>query len=331
MCVTLDDKCNVQEGAEILVNDFAPSTGKMTLFFKQVTGKKSDGFAAIVGQTVFVIDSGRIEDQGVLEYMLSLRKAWLSDHPELLEDERAKLVIQLVITHAHSDHMPAVFHLVRHPYFRIEKVYAPPRAALADTDENPRLTQNENRFVALWEELQSNGHVNAEIIHLSFGDHQTISWGDNCLMELFAPPFDWSFGEARALIWKENEKFEDKLTYESNGILNNNSIWMKLTFNGQSVLFTGDQRDNTLAVDNMMQFHGLDNFKCDVLKYIHHGGRRYSKFLTDVTQSAVTVFTDVEKNIFPEALEAANHYGKGYSTEGGNLILELDGKNIMVR
>ena len=46
------------------VNDFAPITGKMTLFFKQVTDKKSDGFAAIAGQTVFVIDGkGKIVDR----------------------------------------------------------------------------------------------------------------------------------------------------------------------------------------------------------------------------------------------------------------------------
>lgn len=330
MSITFEDKCKTQWEEEVRVNDFA-STENMTLFFKQVIENKSDGFVAIAGQTVFVIDSGRFEDKGVLEYLLKLRESWLSQYPHLLGEKQAKLAVQLFITHAHDDHLPALFHLVHHPFFRIEKIYAPPRAALADTDENPILSQCENRFVTLWEELQIYGHTGAEMVHLSFGEHRLVSWDKTCQMEIFAPPFDWSFRERRDLIWKENQRFEDKIQYECNGILNNNSIWMKLTFNSQSVLFTGDQRDNALALDYMIQFHGADKFKCDVLKYIHHGGKRYSKYLFEIAQPLITVFTDVENNIFPEALEDANHYGKGYRAEGSNLIFELDGKNIVVR
>ena len=47
------------EPSMIRVNDFAPPSEPTTLFCKRVTDKKSDGFAAVFGQTVLVVDSGR--------------------------------------------------------------------------------------------------------------------------------------------------------------------------------------------------------------------------------------------------------------------------------
>ncbi len=315
----------------IRVNDFPPSSRTMTLFFKQVTTKKSDGAVAVCGQNVLVIDSGTEDDCGVLNYLLHLRETWLCEHTDFIEAEQAKLAVRLFITHAHADHIPAVFHLVRHPFFRIEAVYAPPRAALADIGSNEILTQSENQFILLQDELHRYGHESAQVRHLAFGEHRTISLDADCKMELFASPFDWSSGEGYDLVIKENVRFANPVAAECNGVLNNNSIWMKLTSNGQSFLHTGDQRDNELAVDHMMQFHGTDNFKCDVLKYIHHGEGRYSQYLSDVTRPAVTIFTGLEKHIRPEALAAAKHYGTACCADGGDVILRLDGKSIFIQ
>ena len=63
------------------------------MFFKRVTDKKSDGFVAVFGQNVLVIDGGREDDYGVLNYLLNLRETWLSEHPRLIEKERAKIVM----------------------------------------------------------------------------------------------------------------------------------------------------------------------------------------------------------------------------------------------
>ena len=311
----------------IRVNDFAPSSEPMTLFGKRVTTKKSDGFAAIFERTVLVVDSGTEDDYGILNYLLGLRETWLSQHPHLLEDPQAKLAISLFITHAHKDHIPAVFHLVRHPFIWVEKVFAPPRADLADTGQNPILIQSENQFRMLQEELQRYGHA-AQISHLSFGEHRIIPLSSHNRMDIFTPPFDWSNGEGYELILKENVRFANPEAAECNGVLNNNSIWLKLTFNGQSVLFTGDQRDNSLAVDHMIQFHGPDKFKCDVLTYIHHGEGRYSQYLSDATQAKFTIFTSLKKYILPQALDAAEHYGTACYTENEDLILHLNGKTI---
>ncbi len=307
----------------IRVNDFAPNEG-LTVFCKRVGAVKSDGFAAILGNTVLTVDGGREDDRGVLNYLLELRRNWLCEHPELLEDERAKLAINLLLTHGHKDHFPAIRATVHHPYIQVEQVWYPPRAAMADRGTNSLLTFYENQYRTLQEELP-----NARFTELVFGEHRTFPFGAGQL-DVYAPPLDWTEGECYEIIRRENEilQYSTREVTESNGTLNNNSIWAKLTYQGQTVLFTGDQRDTPLAIDSIIDHHGAEQFRCDVLKYIHHGAGRYSQRLTDVAQAKITVFTTPIEEIDLQAKEACKQYGDVYCTAQGDLILESDGQTM---
>ena len=80
---------------------------------------KSDGFAAIAGDTVLTVDGGLEEDRGILDYLLNLRRTWLQDHPDLIENDQARLEINMMLTHGHKDHLTAVWKTVNHPLIQV--------------------------------------------------------------------------------------------------------------------------------------------------------------------------------------------------------------------
>lgn len=305
------------------VNDFAPNDG-FTVFCKGVGELKSDGFAVVAGNAVLTVDGGREGDHGVLNFLLELRRKWLKDHTELIENEQAKLAVNMMLTHGHKDHLPAVWETVRHPFIKVEQVWYPPRAAMADLGTNKLLTFYENQYRTLREELPD-----TQFTEMTFGEHRSLPLG-NARLDLYAPPNDWTAGEYFEIICRENESLKNKNreVTDSNGALNNNSIWGKLTYQGQTVLFTGDQRDTPLALESIFHHHGAEQFKCDILKYIHHGSDRYSQLLTDTARAKIHVFSCPYAEINPKALKACKEYGTVYCTGQGNLILTLNGKTI---
>ncbi len=307
----------------VCANDFAPKDG-FTVFYKQPGRVKSDGFVAVLGGHVLTIDGGREEDTGVFDYLLALRREWLKDRPELIDDANVKLTISMLLTHGHRDHFPAVWNIVRHPFVRVDRVWYPPRAAMADGGTIPLLTFYENQYRTLRKELP-----NARFTELTFGEHISCPFGAGKL-DLYAPPLDWTEGECYEIICRENEKIKNEEAV-SNGTLNNNSIWGKLTVCGKAILFTGDQRDTPLAIDSIIDHHGAEQFQCDVLKYIHHGAQRYSQRLIDVARAEIAVFSTPACGINPQAVEACAEYGDVYCLDDGDLFLTLNGDGIVAR
>ena len=83
----------------IRVNSYAPSDDNLYLYFKKVGLKKSDGFAVIDGGEVYVIDGGRDNDEGMLDFLGSLRAKWLGNKSDsdVFNEQDAKLEIHIIV------------------------------------------------------------------------------------------------------------------------------------------------------------------------------------------------------------------------------------------
>jgi len=324
----------------LYVNQFAPKSNKMTVFFKKVPKGKSDGFAVILDEEVYVLDAGNTYDHGMLEFLLTLRKNWLKNQqdPSLEEDPAAKLLIHLIISHPHGDHINALPEIVKNPFLRIESVLAPVRSHLSTERDGPlpSLTECENKLNELQEALRRYHHGADGIHRIPFGKRVLLPMKNrDGEIEIFPAPFDWS--ETRK---EKGEGFDFIKSYipatygdnwemaYTNGILNANSLWIKIRFGGQSVLFTGDQRDAPEYVERMIRHYGEKNFQCDVLKYLHHGEKNYSPYLLEITKPKITVFTIAKGGEDPRTAATCREIGKLYKLGEEELILTLDGNSI---
>lgn len=324
----------------LCVNDFAPKNDKLSLYFKKVGEKKSDGFAVIVNGEVYVIDAGRGKDEEMLNFLLSLREKWLAGQtdPAFSESSPAKLEIHIIVSHPHPDHVAALPLIFSDPRFCILSVHAPERAYRSKNVDGALapLVNFENRMDTLLEYLHAYSHTAREIHSLPYGIALTIPLkNSDTVLDLYPSPFDWS--EDRP---SDSEGFRFLLKYSSptyqdnpelgyaNGILNGNSLWVKITKGNQSALITGDQRASEEMLDSMIRYYGEENFRCDILKLPHHGEKNYPPYLLEVSSPKIMIFTASEGYQTPETVALCKEYGDAYHLCDGNLVLTLDGKNI---
>ncbi len=327
----------------IRVNDFAPKDGKLNVFFKKVGEKKSDGFALLIDGEVFVIDGGKYLDDGMFEYLCALRKTWLSSQADttLVEKDSAKLEIHIIISHPHSDHAYTLPKIISDHRFQVLSLYAPQRSYLSLDVEGalPSLTRFENKISELVELLCENGHTATSATYLPFGKVFSLKTAnDSISLTLFTAPYDWSTKRDSEEEGIDLLRKYCSATYLknpelgiSNGVANGNSLWVKCAIGSQSLLITGDQRDSAEMLDSMIQFHGEENFRCDVLKYPHHGEKNYSPYMMKVASPEITVITTTEPLINPQLSKLCKEYGDMFCLCDGDLFMTLDGKTIKTR
>ena len=323
--------------AGVRVNDLAERDGLMTVYSQKVGSKKSDGFIVIVNGEIYVVDSGYTGDTQVNDYLMSLRNKWLADSgkSELENDRGAKLAVNFIISHSHSDHVNAIPALLSNTFLSVENMYAPTRAYLGTEGVSGAiglLVDCEDRIDAIKADLVKYGHGAGKVTHVPFGEHIEIKFEkSDAILDLYPALFDWSETRASALEgWKyvlsNSSNTEQNRT---NTILNWNCLWAKFTLRGQSVLFTGDTGDKVNVINKMMEYYGTENFDCDVLKYIHHGQVRYSSYLTQVTSPKITIFSVTAGGEDKNALSSSLAAGDVYLLSKGDLTLIFDGKNII--
>ena len=320
----------------IRVNDFAPKDGLLHVFFKKVGEKKSDGFAFVIDGEIFVIDSGKYLDDGMFEYLGALRERWLKGKKDL--GEEAKLEIHIIISHPHSDHAYTLPKIISDPRFRVLSLCAPQKAYLSGDVEGalPSLTRFENKIVELVGLLKEYNHPAQDVNYLPFGKKISIEvQNKKVALTIYTTPYDWSTtreneNEGFALLRKytsETYKDEPELGL-SNGVANGNSLWVKAAIGDQSILITGDQRDSKEMLDALIQFHGEENFRCDILKYPHHGEKNYSPYMMKVSSPKITVITTTKPLVNPKLTDLCENYGKVFFLHEGDLFLTMDGKTI---
>ena len=317
------------------VYSFAPRDEGVTVFFKAVGEKKSDGFAVVNNGKVFVIDVGRHDR--VIRFLASLRESWLGDR--LPEGSPAKLEITLIVSHAHGDHMGALSLLLSDERFCVTEIYAPCRSRLGDDVPGalPPLVREENRLENWCGQLAEQGHTAAGITRVPFGKSITLPMDDeDAKLTIYPSMFDWAEDRPsekeglRYILSNNPEGYKDNevLGY-TNGILNGNSLWVKVTKGERAVLITGDQRSTDEMLNAMIRYYGEKEFSCDVLKLTHHGEENYPTYLLSVAKPKIAVFTTSYEKAKRETVELCEEMRlTNYYTCDGELIIHTDGKQL---
>lgn len=328
-----------QENAYLRVNDFAPKDGRLSVFLKKVGAKKSDGFALAENGEVFIIDSGLKGDEGLLEFLLSLRKKWLSNAPEPVAEENARLEIHIIVSHPHPDHIGSMPAILSDPRICVLSLCAPTRSwrSIHAPESIGRLTGFEDSLDALPALLEAFGHTAREIRRLPFGEKLSFPFG-SCSITLYPAPYDWSEdrpSESEGMRFLRKNLSHNPVYLKdpeygyANGILNGNSLWTKISKGHHAVLFTGDQRASDEMLGSMIRYYGESEFACDILKLTHHGESNYCPQLLSAANPKIAIFTAAGKFVTPETEALCRQMGaERYYLCDGNLTFTLDGTGV---
>ena len=324
------------------VNNLAPKDGQLSVFYKKVGEKKSDGFAFIENGEIYIIDSGLKDDLGLLDFLLSLREAWLSDRPELIASENARLEIHIIVSHPHADHIGAMPAILSDPRICVLSLRAPMRSWRSGNvpEAIGRLVQFEDSLEALPALLETFRHGTTKIQRLPFGEKVSFPLGNQgTQITLYPAPYDWSEDRPseregfRFLINDPHGSYGSnrELSY-ANGILNGNSLWTKITKGNQTVLFTGDQRASDEMLGAMLRYYGEAEFGCQILKLTHHGEVNYCPQLLAAATPRIAIFTGTPRLITQETEQLCLEMGvERYFLHDGDLTFTLDGNNITAK
>lgn len=321
------------------INTLAPmDEERITVFFKKYPGSKSDGFVVVDSGKVFVIDIGKKDDTELIQFLAALRENWLGER-RLSDGDAAKLELTLIISHSHSDHIGALPHLISDERFCITDIYAPqrPYLSLDVPGALPPLVENEDRLESICKDLAQKGHTAKGITRIPFGRGCTIPSGSaDCVLKIYPAHIDWSEDRScdqegfRFLLANNPATYQDiPILGYANGILNGNSLWIKVIKGEKSVLITGDQRDCDEMLGAMIRYYGENEFACDVLKIPHHGQKNYSPHLLSVANPQFAVFTSPLEKATPDTVKLCEKMGcVNYYTGDGNLFFQMSNKEI---
>lgn len=324
----------------IRVNDFAPRDGKLTLYCKKVGTKKSDGFAVIENDKVYVIDAGRGDDREMHRFLLELRAKWLANQEDtnLLEDENARLEIHIIVSHPHPDHIAAFKRIFPDFRFCIMSILAPVRAHLSLNVPGAleKLTAYEDRLELYEKMLPVFLHTCREITRVPYGEKQEFTLPDsNTVLTLYPSQFDWSEDRPsdsegiRFLRKYSSPTYKDDPEHGySNGVANGNSLWVKITKGNSVALITGDQRASDEMLGSMIRYYGEEEFRCSLLKLPHHGEKNYPPYLLDVADPKISIFTCAEGYDTPETQEHCERLGDVFYLRDGNLFFTVTEDSI---
>jgi len=264
------------------VNALCKGEKKLTARFLNHRDNKSDGFLLLDqgadGINVFLIDGGLATGERLSELM-HLREKIMTENglSAQVNSARYKLEITLLISHFHIDHVNELIHQVlpcrkflrvTAAYYAVPSVFAKDtnHYALFDGDLSHRI--NILRTAACYQPLMEK-HV------FSFGETAALPLQSGEL-QFFMPPRDW--GEKWAVDFFAMHYFENdpQKAYENCavGVVNANSLWMRASAFGHSLLLTADvskkYAEHTEALDDMIAHWG-EALRSDIVKMPHHG------------------------------------------------------------
>ena len=185
--------------------------------------------------------------------------------------------------------------------------------------------------------LAPNGHTAKGITRIPFGRVYPVETGsEDTVLEIYPAHIDWSADlpddkEGYRYILANNPRSYENMAEKgySNGVMNGNSLWVKVTKGACSVLITGDQRDCDEMLGAMIRHYGEATFKCDVLKIPHHGEGNYSPHLIGAASPRFTIFTTSPQKAMPATVKLCEEMGcANYYTADGNLFFYIDEKGI---
>lgn len=301
-----------------------------------------DGFVFIYNGEIYLLDGGMTDTSAgsTYNYLKNLRSSIISG-TKIAGAADMKLQLNLIVSHFHYDHVQALIEqIIPDNGFEIASIYYTKSSVYtlgSDADERASVFGAANM-------------ADAKKYELDFGKTETITVGD-VKIKLYAPSEDWGKGSA--------EKIRE-IYYPSKGasyacadaVENANSMWMKLTYGGKSMLFTGDvpkkMHDAYVAVDKyvgvggepfdvMISYYGKSEFDVDVIKFPHHGSERTAAMYSvcEVMSPDLIIFTSLYNEYRPVVCTIAGRAYKGsYASsalDGMTMTLTSSGKLVATR
>ena len=273
------------QGEMRFVNDLIHGEDQLKIvFLERNNEKKSDAFLIMYlsesGLDVTLHDGG-LNDRQTYQALLNLREEILrmANVPSDTAKEYA-LAFRMVISHFHQDHTEGLYGLIARTKqkLHVTEAYFPPATALPRGIYSDAHNGDLKHRVKLEEALEK-FQPEAQI--------RTLAFGETCLvptdigqMQLFAPVSDWGDEQKRMLFEDDYgyRKASSRPTSLPIAVVNANSMFMRVSLNERSFLFTGDVEKRIAArndepLDEMIAEYG-DALRADVIKYPHHGQQR---------------------------------------------------------
>lgn len=273
------------QGEMRFVNDLIHGEDQLKIvFLERNNEKKSDAFLIMYlsesGLDVTLHDGG-LNDRQTYQALLNLREEILrmANVPSDTAKEYA-LAFRMVISHFHQDHTEGLYGLIARTKqkLHVTEAYFPPATALPRGIYSDAHNGDLKHRVKLEEALEK-FQPEAQI--------RTLTFGETCLVptdigqiQLFAPVSDWGDEQKRMLFEDDYgyRKASSRPTSLPIAVVNANSMFMRVSLNERSFLFTGDVEKRIAArsdepLDEMIAEYG-DALRADVIKYPHHGQQR---------------------------------------------------------
>lgn len=362
----LEENIYTEISQVVYLNDYMDSDNNLSVFAAGCENAKQDGFVFTYNNEILVLDGGakNTGDDSVYTYLMNLRKSLL---PEGIDENNKdyKLKITSVISHFHTDHVSTyAYDIIPSPYIEIDEVYITQPSVFENTELykicNPNYYVDgviETKGRLKFQNMLMEYSPDTQIIYVPFGETMQIKSADGkIIFDLFAPSEDWGTPEnAEHLldIYYDGGKKSDTATDFPKAVVNSNSMWMKVTFEERTMLFTGDvmkKAKNAYTPDSpnyarepfdvMLSFYaekyGEDVFDTDIVKFPHHGQARHaaSKGVFEVFTPEFVICTamNFRETTILNAKKFWDEFDGAYSLSDGNgMYIYTDGKAVSVK
>lgn len=260
------------------ISDTAKTDGVLRCVFPTLPDfVKSDGFMFVLDRHMLIHDGGMPGSRDLLSRMLEVKEAVSPDAP---------MHVVWVLSHFHIDHVSAVLDTVMpDPGFIFDRIYTPSSCSLPEgTKDNgdekyrPRLAEALKRYqpsAAVTETgFADRGCGPVRFFFPDEGEHRAE-------ITLYPPDCDWADPSLieRVIV---NGYFGGDANSPRIGtcVINSASLWMKISYAGRRILFTGDCMKRTTEItdesfDRMLSLWADSVGDApDLMKWPHHGMAR---------------------------------------------------------
>ncbi len=267
-------------------NDFAPHDGLLRVhFIGHGTPQKSDSFVLEYNGAYYLIDGGFETSDDSLQYLLSLRRALLAEHPERIEDTSCKLRITAMASHCHIDHIGALYAMIfPSPYIEVDAFYLPPASEM-DPHYNLKDSNGDVKYRPRLAKALEEYQPQAKVITHAFGAEKRFAFhmiaeDETSPTVTVCPAYlDYGIGEKMehlVNIYCDGDRDDHKIAILA---VNNCSDWFHIRHGERTFLFTGDTTKKLPTPTEEMAGEMTDVYlpilgQVDVVKYVHHGYAR---------------------------------------------------------
>lgn len=232
---------------------------------------KSEAFIFVLNCQVLLLDGGMTGCTEAYDRLMKLRENIAPG---------GKLRLTWVLSHYHVDHVATVLEkIISDPAFEFETIYLPPKVNLPEEFAK----YGDVRFRHLVAKMIKEYQPQAKVVTLRFvsdGGFREYFECAGAKVTLMPPDCDWSSKrELNDIIIKGYYGGNMNVAHPASCVVNSASVWMKISYAGRRMLFTGDSMKRTSTIQDesfdRMLAHWRHYFEhADLVKWPHHGYKR---------------------------------------------------------